>query len=1060
MLGPNQYEAGLAINCLANIITADLARDLAPDLVTMLTSNRPYIRKKAVLVLYKVFLKYPEALRPSFNRLKEKLEDPDPSVVSAAVNVVCELARKNPQNYMPLAPTLFKILTTSVNNWMLIKIIKLFSALTPHEPRLAKKLIEPLTTILNTPAMSLLYEAIQCCITGLHDYEPIMKLCLTKLRMFVEHPDQNLKYLGLVAMAGIMQTYPKGVAEHRDLILTCLEDDDTTIRMRALQLITGMVNKKNLQIVITKLLEYHAQAEGQYKDDLLERLIYICSQQNYKFVADFEWYVSVLIDLTQTQGSKQGSLIRDQLLDVCVRVEVVRAFAVEQMIKVLRDTNLMSDSQSEGGMCEVLTAAAWVVGEYLESGDQMDALDALLQPRVATLPPNIQTVYVQNVLKVFVKIGDKQQRESALAFLERSLPPFVQSPHLEVQERACFVESLLNLYKHQGDLLQTELAHLFDEVLKPVAPVAQSKVPVPEGLDLDAWINPPPKDDEPSPFGPSLEEQQAAMQQLAGSQHGFFSAGSSATPGSPMMMMGGGAPIAMGSGGFASYGGGGGGASYGAGMQSQAPISGGPLGGGAPGQPGSFQPVDMALLERRRQEYMAQRAGNPLYLQGGSQAMPPPVERLDPLSLGIAPGQHLFNHGTSPLSGGGVGSVGGSGTRRSALSELMADRERKDKKDKKHKKRGQAVAVLGEEDMPEGSPSTPSTSVAHSTPTSSAHSTPGGNNKDVLDINLNDISPLEQLQHRQHRQVSSSSEPSHNKPSSPSPASPSSSTSTSGTLSAPSVASPSSKSKDKDSSSRHKHKDKKHKHKGGSSSSSSSSKETTRTLYKDSGLVVTYDHGVLDVAKKTIFTKLTFKNKSNFPVFGVELDVNDAQAPIRWARPSPGGPQAFSSLNLPSGASDTVQLTWNVSACSQPLKIGAKLSFVQQKEEGRAGVPVTVNAELIVPCSAYLLPQQIDQASFVQLLRGPLAAPISTTALNNTVPKVIEFLNKTLGMYLIESSQNRGSLYCKSILGHDIAALVKEEGAQDSLALAVKASDEVLGQSLIREIATLCSKKN
>lgn len=48
-------------------------------------------------------------------------------VQSAAVNVVCELARKNPKNYLPLAPVFFKLMTTSTNNWMLIKIIKLVS---------------------------------------------------------------------------------------------------------------------------------------------------------------------------------------------------------------------------------------------------------------------------------------------------------------------------------------------------------------------------------------------------------------------------------------------------------------------------------------------------------------------------------------------------------------------------------------------------------------------------------------------------------------------------------------------------------------------------------------------------------------------------------------------------------------------------------------------------------------------------------------------------------------------------------------------------------------------
>jgi hypothetical protein len=105
------------------------------------------------------------------------------SVVSCAVNVVCELARKNPANFLSLAPIFFKLLTASSNNWycgvltlgysrgtdstmlalvnsrvltvrcssvrvftvrlrrMLIKIVKLLGALTPLEPRLAKKMV-------------------------------------------------------------------------------------------------------------------------------------------------------------------------------------------------------------------------------------------------------------------------------------------------------------------------------------------------------------------------------------------------------------------------------------------------------------------------------------------------------------------------------------------------------------------------------------------------------------------------------------------------------------------------------------------------------------------------------------------------------------------------------------------------------------------------------------------------------------------------------------------------------------------------------------------------------
>ncbi|TPP62543.1 putative vesicle coat complex ap-3 delta subunit [Fasciola gigantica] len=149
LCGANMYNAGVALSGLACFMTSDLAVDLHTDILSLTNSTKPYLRKKAVLLLYKVFLNHPEALRVCFPRLKEKLEDQDPGVQSAAVNVICELARKNPKNYLSLAPVFFKLMTSSTNNWVLIKIIKLFGALTPLEPRLGKKLIEPLTNLIH-----------------------------------------------------------------------------------------------------------------------------------------------------------------------------------------------------------------------------------------------------------------------------------------------------------------------------------------------------------------------------------------------------------------------------------------------------------------------------------------------------------------------------------------------------------------------------------------------------------------------------------------------------------------------------------------------------------------------------------------------------------------------------------------------------------------------------------------------------------------------------------------------------------------------------------------------
>lgn len=70
---------------------------------------------------------------PWVERLRERLADEDMGVVGAAVNVVCEAARKDPRRYLPLAPELFGLLTGGTNNWMLIKIIKLVRALSMSE---------------------------------------------------------------------------------------------------------------------------------------------------------------------------------------------------------------------------------------------------------------------------------------------------------------------------------------------------------------------------------------------------------------------------------------------------------------------------------------------------------------------------------------------------------------------------------------------------------------------------------------------------------------------------------------------------------------------------------------------------------------------------------------------------------------------------------------------------------------------------------------------------------------------------------------------------------------
>lgn len=76
-LGSKPEDIAVTLNGLSHIVTPDLARDISHDLIAMLNHSRAVVRKRAVIALYKVFVKYPEVIPYGITRLKEKLNDAD-----------------------------------------------------------------------------------------------------------------------------------------------------------------------------------------------------------------------------------------------------------------------------------------------------------------------------------------------------------------------------------------------------------------------------------------------------------------------------------------------------------------------------------------------------------------------------------------------------------------------------------------------------------------------------------------------------------------------------------------------------------------------------------------------------------------------------------------------------------------------------------------------------------------------------------------------------------------------------------------------------------------------
>ena len=86
-------------------------------------------------------------------------------------------------------------------------------------------------------------------------------------------------------------------------------------------LILYQVSKKNLMEIVKKLMTHMDKAEGTtYRDELLNKIIQICCQNDYQYISNFEWYVSVLVELSQMDG---GGGSQNKVRNIKIKKKIV-----------------------------------------------------------------------------------------------------------------------------------------------------------------------------------------------------------------------------------------------------------------------------------------------------------------------------------------------------------------------------------------------------------------------------------------------------------------------------------------------------------------------------------------------------------------------------------------------------------------------------------------------------------------------------------------------------------------------------------------------------------------
>lgn len=320
--------------------------------------------------------------------------------------------------------------------------------------------------------------------------------------------------------------------------LEATEESDEEGDMEEEEVMGGDGEKRRGQLVVLELPDA-------YKRTVIRRIVEMCARDMYVNVSDFEWYLDVLVQLVRyappvsmsqselpddedtesepdddegRQTDDVGEEIGRELRNVAVRVRSVRADAVRYAEMLVGRHDGMFPAAGGGGK-RVLLAAAWIVGEFsAQLTSPQETLNALLHPASLLLPPDTLAIYIHAIPKIYAALTGAEstrwspERKSTVTLLTTRIIAFLEplaiSPNLEVQERSV---EFLELFRLAAEAIAAQPASMPDAEeeydppllltqaipamflgmeLNPVAPRAQRKVPLPEGLDLDVVINP------------------------------------------------------------------------------------------------------------------------------------------------------------------------------------------------------------------------------------------------------------------------------------------------------------------------------------------------------------------------------------------------------------------------------------------------------------------------------------------------------------------------------------------------------------------------------------------
>lgn len=458
----NSYVNSLALCCLGNLASPELARDLYTNVEKLMGSTNPYLRKKSLIVAAKLIDKDPELGEFFIDKLPQLIIDKSSGVLLGCLTLI-----KSLYNIPSFQPTLIKLsnqllsilkkLNTSGYNpdydvlgindpflqTELISVLRLFST---HESfNKVDEFNDILTQICSNIEIgknvnhSILYECIRTIFLVGSD-QSLKILAINILGKFLTTKDNNTRYIALNTLLKVINIEPQAVQRHRSIIVGCLNDGDISIRRRALELTFAILNESNIRVLIKEILKFLSVTnDNDLKPFIIQQLILSID----KYSPNDSWKFDNFIKILEISSNFINLQYISQILGNLIRVpNDLKVSVIEKVYKTFKEAEI----KNQFGLSIVII---WSLGEYYDIISNPE----INENSVLSLFHDIinNSVYssserdhlINYALISSIKLSSKFSNTSSLESLRKLLLENTSNTNLEIQIRSIEFSELL-----------------------------------------------------------------------------------------------------------------------------------------------------------------------------------------------------------------------------------------------------------------------------------------------------------------------------------------------------------------------------------------------------------------------------------------------------------------------------------------------------------------------------------------------------------------------------------------------------------------------------------------